>query len=73
VAEGEEEEQEEEPLDADAEPLPDREMMSLINGNVVIPINGTLAANVLSEDAIEASEAEQDVDSEQQGNEEEST
>jgi hypothetical protein len=56
---------EEEPLEADAELLPDRELTSLIDGNVVIPINGTVAANVLSEDAPVGGNAQEDVDVEQ--------
>jgi len=32
-----------------AEELPDREAMSLINANVAIPINAAIAANILSD------------------------
>jgi hypothetical protein len=46
-------------LDVDAELLPDRELMSLID--VSIPVNGTVAANVLSEDPAPA-DAEQDTE-----------
>jgi hypothetical protein len=34
-----------------AEELPDREAMSLINANIAIPINAAVAANVLSDNA----------------------
>jgi len=34
-----------------AEELPDREAMSLINANLAIPINAAIAANVLSDNA----------------------
>jgi len=45
--------------------LPDRELMSLIDSNVVIPVNAAVAANVLSEDSIAVANAEQDVDVDQ--------
>ncbi|MBW3556385.1 MAG: hypothetical protein KY454_05515 [Actinobacteria bacterium] len=45
----------------DAEQLPDREAMSLINANVVAPVNAAVAANVLSDDSIAYANAEQDV------------
>ena len=67
------EEQNEEHLDADAELLPDRELMSTIDSNIVIPVNAAVAANVLSEDAIAAANAEQDVDVEQTSNDEAET
>jgi hypothetical protein len=35
----------------DAEELPDREEMSLINANVAAPINAAVAANVLSDNS----------------------
>jgi hypothetical protein len=66
----EEHELEEHELDADAEPLPDRELMSLIDTNVVIPVNAAVAANVLSDDSLAAANAEQDVDIEQSNDEE---
>jgi hypothetical protein len=44
----------------EGEELPDREAMSLVNTNIAIPINAAIAANVLSDDAIAAAEAEQD-------------
>jgi hypothetical protein len=34
-----------------AEGLPDRENMSLVNANVAVPVNAAVAANVLSPDA----------------------
>jgi len=34
-----------------AEDLPDRENMSLVNSNIAAPINAALAANVLSDNA----------------------
>ena len=55
----------EEELEQEGEPLPDRELMSLIDANVVIPVNAAVAANVLSEDSIAAADAEQDVDIDQ--------
>ena len=45
--------------------LPDRELMSLIDSNIVIPVNAAVAANVLSEDSISVANAEQDVDVDQ--------
>ena len=44
----------------EAEQLPDREAMSLINANVAVPVNAAVAANVLSDDAIAYANAEQD-------------
>jgi hypothetical protein len=46
----------------DAEQLPDREAMSLINANLVAPVNAAVAANVLSDNSIAYANAEQDVD-----------
>ena len=40
--------------------LPDREVMSLVDANVAIPINAAVAANVLSDDAVAYANAEQD-------------
>jgi hypothetical protein len=49
-----------EDLDAIAgEPLPERAAMSLINANLALPINAAVAANVLSDNAIAAAEAQQ--------------
>ena len=56
------EERELTPSDVDAQQvteLPDREAMSLVNANLALPINASLAANVLSDGAIAASNAEQ--------------
>jgi hypothetical protein len=39
--------------------LPDREAMSLINANLAAPINAAVAANVLSDGAIAAADAQQ--------------
>jgi hypothetical protein len=58
-------------LDADAELLPDRELMSLIDTNVAIPVNGAVAANVLSDHSFAAAEAEQDAEIEQSNDERE--
>ncbi|MDQ1439417.1 MAG: hypothetical protein QOK43_3046 [Acidimicrobiaceae bacterium] len=49
-----------EELEAEAgEELPDREAMSLINGNVAAPINAAAALNVLSDDSTAAATAHQ--------------
>ena len=56
------EERELSPIDVDAQQvteLPDREALSLVNANLALPINASLAANVLSDGAIAASNAEQ--------------
>jgi hypothetical protein len=45
----------------DGEQLPDREAMSLINANLVAPVNAAVAANVLSDSSIAYASAEQDV------------
>jgi hypothetical protein len=42
------------------EVLPDRAVMSLVNANLAIPVNLALAANVLSDGAIAAANAQQD-------------
>ena len=42
-----------------AEALPDREQMSLINANVAAPINAAVAANVLSDNSIAYADAQQ--------------
>ena len=44
----------------DAEQLPDREQMSLVNANIAVPVNAAVAANVLSDDAIAYADATQD-------------
>ena len=43
----------------DAEQLPDREQMSLINANIAAPINAAVAANVLSDSSLAYANAEQ--------------
>jgi hypothetical protein len=55
-----------EELEAQAgEALPDREAMSLINANLAAPVNAAVAANVLSDDAVAAANAEQEATIEQ--------
>jgi len=49
----------------DAEQLPDREAMSLVNANVAAPINAAVAANVLSDNSVAYANATQDVDIDQ--------
>jgi hypothetical protein len=49
----------------DAEQLPDREAMSLINANVAAPVNVAAALNVLSDDSVAYANAEQNVDIDQ--------
>jgi hypothetical protein len=44
------------------EPLPERAAMSLVNANLALPINAAVAANVLSDNAIAAAEAQQTSD-----------
>jgi hypothetical protein len=44
----------------DAEQLPDREQMSLVNANIAVPVNAAIAANVLSDGAVAWAEAAQD-------------
>ncbi len=43
----------------DAEQLPDREAMSLVNANVAVPVNAAVAANVLSDNATAYADATQ--------------
>ena len=43
----------------DIETLPDRAAMSLVNANLALPINAAVAANVLSDGAIAAANAQQ--------------
>ena len=43
----------------DVEPLPDRTAMSLVNANLALPINAAIAANVLSDGAVAAAQAQQ--------------
>jgi len=47
------------------EELPDREVMSLIDLNVAIPIDAAIAANVLSDESIAGADADQDADIDQ--------
>jgi hypothetical protein len=42
-----------------AEELPDREAMSLINGNIAAPINAAVALNVASDNSVAYANAEQ--------------
>jgi len=42
-----------------ADELPDREAMSLVNANVAAPINAAVAANVASDNSIAYANAEQ--------------
>ena len=50
-------------LDAESvEALPDREAMSLVNGNLAAPINAAIAANILSDNSVAYASAEQHVD-----------
>lgn len=51
---------EEELQEEKGEELPDREAMSLINGNVAAPINAAAALNVLSDNSTAAASATQD-------------
>ncbi len=45
-----------------AEELPDREEMSLINANVAVPVNAAVAANVLSDGSTATANATQSND-----------
>ena len=49
----------------EAEELPDREAMSLINANVAAPVNAAAALNVLSDDSAAIADAEQTADIDQ--------
>jgi hypothetical protein len=49
----------------DAEQLPDREAMSLVNANVAAPVNVAAALNVLSDDSVAYANAEQIADIDQ--------
>jgi hypothetical protein len=44
------------------EELPDREVMSLLDANVAIPVNAAVAANVLSDDSGAFAVSDQDLD-----------
>lgn len=52
---------EQELAEQDAEELPDREAMSLINMNLAAPVNAAVAANVLSDNSVAYANAEQNV------------
>jgi len=52
----------EELAEQDAEQLPDREAMSLINANIAAPVNAAVAANILSDNSVAVANAEQSVD-----------
>ena len=55
-----------EELDALAgEPLPERAAMSLINANLVLPVNAAVALNVASDDSVAFANAQQTVDVQQ--------
>jgi len=43
----------------DAQELPDREAMSLINANIAVPVNAAVAANVLSDGSTAIADATQ--------------
>jgi hypothetical protein len=43
------------------EELPDREAMSLINGNVTVPVNAAVALNALSDNSTAYANATQDL------------
>ena len=47
------------------EPLPERAAMSLINANLVLPVNAAVALNVASDDSVAFANAEQTVDVQQ--------
>ncbi|MEA2573306.1 MAG: hypothetical protein QOH93_604 [Chloroflexia bacterium] len=49
----------------EANQLPDREAMSLINANIAAPVNAAVAANVLSDGSLAYANAEQTVDIDQ--------
>jgi len=50
---------------ADAEALPDREAMSLVDANVAAPVNAAVALNLLSDGSVAYANAEQDVEIDQ--------
>jgi hypothetical protein len=55
----------EELVEQEGEELPDRKAMSLIDANVVAPVNAAAALNVLSDDSTAVAEAEQSADIQQ--------
>jgi hypothetical protein len=44
----------------EAQELPDREEMSLVNANLAVPVNAAIAANVLSDGSVAYANAVQD-------------
>jgi hypothetical protein len=50
---------EEELEQQDAEALPDREQMSLVNANAALPVNAAVALNALSDNSTAIAEANQ--------------
>ena len=52
-------------LDQEAEALPDREAMSLVDLNLAAPVNAAVAANVLSDGSTAYANAVQDVEIDQ--------
>ena len=46
----------------EAEQLPDREAMSLIDANLAAPVNAAVAANVLSDNSVAYADATQSAD-----------
>jgi hypothetical protein len=48
-----------------AEELPDREAMSLIDANVAVPVNAAVAANVLTSESVADADADQTGDIDQ--------
>lgn len=49
----------------EAEQLPEREEMSLLNANLAAPVNAAVALNVASDDSLAYANAEQDVEIDQ--------
>ncbi len=49
----------EELAEQEASDLPDREAMSLVNGNIAAPINAAVALNALSDGSVAYANAEQ--------------
>ena len=52
----------------EAQELPDREEMSLINANVAVPVDAAVSANVLTDKSVANAQAPQDVPITQQPN-----
>lgn len=49
----------------EAEQLPEREEMSLLNANLAAPVNAAVALNVASDDSLAYANAEQDIEIDQ--------